>query len=1215
MMFSPITILALSSVASAHFRLYEPYWRGDSFAANRSQWTYPCANVDQSNSSTNRTAWPLDGGSLRFGPGHTWAYTYVNMGLGNEVTAFNISLVEGFNQTGNGTFCWSKTGQSVLQGLNLTEGQNASIQIIQISHSGGALYNIHNPNPVWLRQPALPTVLTARSIAFQLATEDDPYSALCPHSPLATPDDFVQPSTRGGEAAHVCAPVLEKKEHTKNEHEIRQKRRHASEITALDPLEEASSNDPGQVAANEGLPSDKGLGIPGPIFDYQEIHRAGAYKKDRKSLAQSLFDTSSVKAFEWRTIISPLDILKKANMNGSVSKARKANGHATVYHDHNEVEMGEPKNIPVIEDETDQHDECSSPKTTEVNRHGNCSTKTKSNGEVSPASNDSVPEISKAAPSQVPIVEDLTGYLLTGLRSLAARAKGLSVFGHTGSYNDNSIVLDPAVRPKALELVRRTLIYHFADPDRLSKFVKHNKKLTAASGSTSQLNGYSAKDEHVGVAVAAFTNWVPLVGPLLLDSLWQSLGALFVPPSDIATRCGHHSSTSDKEVHIPDSEASDMIYIAILALVGSGYILNDKSQHMISDLRAWGRTLANSHQWGKPDRLSEPWLDIADHMEYEPAVRLAIRIAHVIAARRSFWLVSQTISGRSSNSRFPIMDTIITHLKDQLRLDEIAKKSGIRNSGLPFYFLEWMRTIILKTWNGEVTVKRWEGTGAAIEVIADLYHARHELGLPENRFVTPLISNHLTDSKVPEYMALPRSDKNTLNILDFSFLFMPQIRVSYFRTTNFACMSEAYSSAVFTDHLKEKMLRHTGREDFGRNIGRWDRTAFLDTNMKAALTKYLVLDVRRDHILEDALNQLWGLEKRELLRPLKVRMGMGDGGEEGVDHGGVSQEFFRLVFEKAISPEAGLFITTDPQVNMTWFQPLSLEPLQTYELLGLLVGLAVYNGITVSMSFPDALYKKLLGLQDDRRIDDGWPTLLKSLQEMEDWKEGDVADVFVREFAFSCTANGENWTADMRQAKSEDARTRFAGLAFVPANEAPDIPLVTNDTRTEYRKGYIHWLLDVSVAPQYETFAKGFNTVISSRSLNLLSPALFKNLVEGHQVFDIKGLYKATRYEDGYSRDSPVIQWFWQIVFGWEERREEDKKKKLLEFVTASQRVPVQGWSGLAFSIVRNGGDTERIPTSMTCFGKLLLPEYSCFEKLRGKLEIALENSQGFGSA
>ncbi|TID20570.1 Lysophospholipase 1 [Venturia nashicola] len=1089
-----------------------------------------------------------------------------------------------------------------------------------------------------------PSVLAARSIAFQLATEDDPFSALCPHTPLATPDDFVQFGTRGLEPAHVCKSTLDTKEQARDEPEIRQKTRHASEITALDPLEEAAPTHPEQAAVSDQLPSDRGLGIPGPIFDYQEIHRNGAYKKDKKSLTQRLFDTNSVKAFEWKTIISPMDILKTPSVNGGVAKDHEVNGHVTAHQNHDEVESGEQRRDQVIEIQQEGSVEPTfSSETSPANGHVISPTDAPQTSEATSTQDHSdtrelkVPAAQVTA--QVTVVEDLTGYLLSGLRSLAAHAKVQSGVSSTGSYNDSSTAVDHAARPKVIELVKRTLIYHFADPIRLSRFVQHNKALAAASAFPPHLVEYFAEDGHVGMTVNSFTNWVPLVGPLLLDSLWQSLGALFVPPPDIVTKCGHPSSRSEKAGYLPDAEASGMIYVAILALVGSGYILNDKSQHMVSDLRAWGRTLANSHQWGKPDPLAEPWLDIADYMEYEPAVRLARRIAHVVAARRSFWLISQTMCGKSSDGRIPLMSSIITLLKNQLLLDRLTKKvSGPRSSGVPFYLLEWMRTVILKTWDGEVIVKRWEGTGAALDFIADLYHARHELGLPEAKFVTPFISNHLTDAKVPEYMALPRSDKNILNILDFSFLFMPQIRVSYFRAINFASMSEAYSSAVFTDHLKDKMLRHAGGEDFGRNVGRWDRTAFLDTNMKAALTKYLVLDVRRQHILEDALNQVWGLEKRELLRPLKVRMGMGEGGEEGVDHGGVSQEFFRLVFEKAFTPEAGLFVTTDPQANMTWFQPLTLEPLQTYELLGLLVGLAVYNGITVPMTFPQALYRKLLGLRDEHRIDDGWPTLLKSLQEMENWKEGDVSDVFVREFAFSCTANGENWTADMRsQLKSSDDNTtqtkELARSAFVLAKDAPDLPLVTNQTRTAYRKEYIRWLVDVSIQPQFDAFAKGFETVLSKRSLSLLSPALFKNLVEGHQAFDVRGLYKAVRYEDGYSRDSTVIQWFWKIVFEWEEEGKtsaggrggdggragngsgEDKKKRLLEFVTASQRVPVQGWSGLAFSIVRNGGDTERIPTSMTCFGKLLLPEYSCFDKLKGKLEIALENSQGFGSA
>jgi len=39
----------------------------------------------------------------------------------------------------------------------------------------------------------------------------------------------------------------------------------------------------------------------------------------------------------------------------------------------------------------------------------------------------------------------------------------------------------------------------------------------------------------------------------------------------------------------------------------------------------------------------------------------------------------------------------------------------------------------------------------------------------------------------------------------------------------------------------------------------------------------------------------------------------------------------------------------------------------------------------------------------------------------------------------------------------------------------------------------------------------------------------------------------------------------------------------------------------------------QRIPGASTCFGKLLLPEYESAKKLRAKLDIALDNSKGFG--
>ncbi|KAF2279144.1 uncharacterized protein EI97DRAFT_372246 [Westerdykella ornata] len=144
-----VAILALAGAASAHFRVEYPSWRGDSFADGASQWLFPCANVSETVDLGNRTQWPPTGGSIRLKVSHPWALTYVNLGLGTNVTSFNISLVDGFNQTGNGTFCLKETGnaniEEALKKANISaaslDGQQASLQIIQIAHSGASLYN------------------------------------------------------------------------------------------------------------------------------------------------------------------------------------------------------------------------------------------------------------------------------------------------------------------------------------------------------------------------------------------------------------------------------------------------------------------------------------------------------------------------------------------------------------------------------------------------------------------------------------------------------------------------------------------------------------------------------------------------------------------------------------------------------------------------------------------------------------------------------------------------------------------------------------------------------------------------------------------------------------------------------------------------------------------------------------------------------------------
>ncbi|KAI1004646.1 hypothetical protein K3495_g3569 [Podosphaera aphanis] len=121
-----------------------------------------------------------------------------------------------------------------------------------------------------------------------------------------------------------------------------------------------------------------------------------------------------------------------------------------------------------------------------------------------------------------------------------------------------------------------------------------------------------------------------------------------------------------------------------------------------------------------------------------------------------------------------------------------------------------------------------------------------------------------------------------------------------------------------------------------------------------------------------------------------------------------------------------------------------------------------------------------------------------------------------------------------------------------------------------------------------------------------------QSVVEGIQEINISELRDTTRYIGWDGIDGhPTIEYFWSVVMEYDAAM----KRKLLEFVTASDRVPVGGMCGLQFTIQKNGTEDRLLPTSYTCYGILLLPEYSNREVLQRQLAMALENSKGFGFA
>jgi hypothetical protein len=296
----------------------------------------------------------------------------------------------------------------------------------------------------------------------------------------------------------------------------------------------------------------------------------------------------------------------------------------------------------------------------------------------------------------------------------------------------------------------------------------------------------------------------------------------------------------------------------------------------------------------------------------------------------------------------------------------------------------------------------------------------------------------------------------------------------------------------------------------------------------------------------------------------------------------------------------------DDQSRLCYFRPRSPEPLFRFALIGLLVGLALYNGCTIALNFPIAMYRKLLGLPVDalEHIEDGWPALARGLAWLLEW-DGDVENDFARSYTFEYDDMGAGVSVDMSEARARAANdTYHPSLADrfsrgTRARSRPDDPLggedrwppppvsgpmtgdapmVTNENRNEFVKDYIFWLVGGSVAPQYEAFARGFFSVISKKSLELFDAEELRCLVEGTPRIDLDALQRTTKYENGYATDDPYILELWEVIrnFGDKELRQ------LLEFVTASDRVPAKGVTDMVFVIQQNGtGDEVRHVTPL----------------------------------
>ncbi|CAO2636268.1 E3 ubiquitin-protein ligase NEDD4 [Lemmus lemmus] len=145
-------------------------------------------------------------------------------------------------------------------------------------------------------------------------------------------------------------------------------------------------------------------------------------------------------------------------------------------------------------------------------------------------------------------------------------------------------------------------------------------------------------------------------------------------------------------------------------------------------------------------------------------------------------------------------------------------------------------------------------------------------------------------------------------------------------------------------------------------------------------------------------------------------------------------------------------------------------------------------------------------------------------------------------------------------------------------------------------------------------FKEGFFELIPQDLIKIFDENELELLMCGLGDVDVSDWKEHTKYKNGYSVNHQVIQWFWKAVL----MMDSEKRIRLLQFVTGTSRVPMNGFAELYGSngpqsfTVEQWGTPDKLPRAHTCFNRLDLPPYESFEELWDKLQMAIENTQGF---
>lgn len=360
---------------------------------------------------------------------------------------------------------------------------------------------------------------------------------------------------------------------------------------------------------------------------------------------------------------------------------------------------------------------------------------------------------------------------------------------------------------------------------------------------------------------------------------------------------------------------------------------------------------------------------------------------------------------------------------------------------------------------------------------------------------------------------------------------------------------------------------------------------------------HIKLKVRRSSVLQDSMDAIESIDTADMKKIFRFEFL----GEPGLDAGGVAREFFQIICEQLFNPDCGLFLYSAVNQMCMQINPNSGIAnefhLRYYHMAGRILGKALMDGQITPVHLIQPLYKHLMG----------WPVSLRDLEH--------VDDQIYRNLTELCDFDDVG-ALYLDFVVTEDHLGVTETVELVPGGG--DIT-VTNENLPEYLEAQCKYRTMGRIKDQLLEFLKGFYDVVPEPLLSVFDFQEVELLLHGLPNIDMDDWIRNTEYTGEFTNNPnhKVVQWFWDIIKGFEQ----EQKAKLLQFVTGTSGVPIQGFGylqgndGNVRKFTLHGDKNVKVfPRAHTCFNRIDMPIYKSKQELQKYFTMAISmESTGFG--